>query len=300
MASGIHEKAVSGNHLYSNAEIDSIVLSILREPTAFYSGSEEYVKCKAVLRQAIEKLYISDPAGRFSLGILGDISFPSVSFGNIDTSHLFGIDELILFIFYWMNRNSYVSALDLGANIGLHTILLSKFGYNVKSFEPDPDHIDILCKNINLNNCKNIEVFNKAVFLRNELRDFIRVKNNSTGSHISGLKNDVYGPIDTFSVECVRFREIVPSHAVLIKMDIEGAEGDVICSTRKSDWFETDILVEVGSPENANNIFRHLENMGVNMFPQKNGWNKATNTADLPINYLEGSLFLSLKERMPW
>jgi FkbM family methyltransferase len=295
-----HRRRTEVIHPGKSAELDGVVQSILSDPYAFKNGSETYNRCKSSLSRIIEKLYADDPSGRFSLGVLGDISLPAASFGNIDTRHLFGLDELILFVFYWINRNLYVGALDLGANIGLHTIFLSKFGYQVQSFEPDPDHVRLLNRNIRLNHCEDIEVINKAVYLKNELKEFTRIKNNSTGSHISGAKRDVYGPIDTFFVECVEFREIIPDHSALIKMDIEGAEGNVICSTEEDDWSEADMMIEVGSPDNADKIYRHLSDLGVNMFPQKNGWAKAKNRSDLPISHLEGSLFLSRRERMPW
>ena len=61
--------------------------------------------------------------------------------GNIDTTHLFGIDEIIIFSFYYLlKKKKFKSAADLGANIGLHSIVLSKLGYNVKSYEPDTQH----------------------------------------------------------------------------------------------------------------------------------------------------------------
>ena len=40
---------------------------------------------------------------------------------------------------------------DIGANIGLHTIVLSKLGYKVDSYEPDEKHFKLLIKNLKKN-----------------------------------------------------------------------------------------------------------------------------------------------------
>jgi hypothetical protein len=61
-----------------------------------------------------------------------------------------------------------------------------------------------------------------------------------------------------------------------------------------------DIMVEVGSAENATAIFKHFKEMGVNMFAQKIGWKPAASAADLPNSHRDGSLFISGKAIMPW
>src|SRR3546814_20413787 len=83
--------------------------------------------------------------------------------GNIDSLDLFGIDELIVFAFYWANRDRYRTALDLGANIGLHSIILDRCGYRVTAFEPDPETAEELRRNLVRNGCSNVEVHEAAV-----------------------------------------------------------------------------------------------------------------------------------------
>ena len=51
-----------------------------------------------------------------------------------------------IFLFYFLKRFNYRHVADIGANIGLHSILLSKFGFKVDSYEPDPYHFKILKK----------------------------------------------------------------------------------------------------------------------------------------------------------
>jgi len=47
-------------------------------------------------------------------------------------------------------------------------------------------------------------------------------------------------------------------------------------------------------------IFNHLKNIGVNIFSQKNSWEKVEKLEDLPTSHKEGSVFISQKLNMPW
>jgi FkbM family methyltransferase len=58
----------------------------------------------------------------------------------------------------WMktltNPESFV--LDIGANIGTHTIGISPYVKRVMAFEPDPDNFDLLVKNVSITMCRNV------------------------------------------------------------------------------------------------------------------------------------------------
>lgn len=64
------------------------------------------------------------------------------------------------------------ACLDIGANIGNHTIFFSKIFKKVYAFEPHPDNFDLL--NINTKKIKNIEIFNFGLSNKNELMPLIR------------------------------------------------------------------------------------------------------------------------------
>src|SRR3989338_323929 len=84
-------------------------------------------------------------------------------------------DELILFSFYWINRHRYRRVLDIGANVGLHAVLLSRCGYAVRAYEPDAEHVELLQKHLLLNRCSDVEVFHMAVSNEAGVREFVRV-----------------------------------------------------------------------------------------------------------------------------
>jgi FkbM family methyltransferase len=219
--------------------------------------------------------------------------------GSISSLHLFGIDELIIFSFYWANRGRYKNVLDLGANIGLHSILLSKWGYNVRCYEPDPQTFAVLSKNLELNRATTVEPINAAVSTKKGEMEFVRVVGNMTGSHLAGAKPPGYGELEKFKVSVDEFRSIL-SWADLAKIDIEGHEKEVILSTLADDWKKTDALVEVGTPANAAQIFEHFSSMKINMFAQKLNWKKVERVSDMPTSYKEGTLFVTCKNQMPW
>jgi FkbM family methyltransferase len=234
-----------------------------------------------------------------SVGGFGEIFFPYRKMGAIDTLDLFGLDELIIFSFYWINRKRYKNAADIGANLGLHSILMSRCGWQVNSYEPDPIHADLLRSNLKRNNVKCVELFEAAVSDKPGVLEFIRVLGNTTGSHLAGAKTNPYGELERFPVKVLPIDSVM-STADFVKLDAEGQEKIIILATTTSHWKNTDMMVEVGSEENALAIYDHLTLLGVNLFSQKQGWKRVTSVDGMPKNYKEGSLFISSKSDMPW
>jgi len=242
----------------------------------------------------------SNGNGVINFGYFNKINLPYFEMGNINSLDLFGLDELIIFSFYMKNKNYYSKVADIGANIGLHSIIMSKCGWSVDAYEPDPIHQEIFLKNISLNGTMHLVKLNKmAVSDVAGTAEFTRVLQNTTGSHLTGSKENVYGDVDTFKVDVKDIKEIMSS-VDFIKMDVEGQEKNIITSTKKSDWKNTDMMVEIGTFENAKKIFDHLNEINVNCFSQKNNWEKVLNISQMPISYKEGSLFISCNDSMNW
>ncbi|MBS0624631.1 MAG: FkbM family methyltransferase [Verrucomicrobia bacterium] len=261
-------------------------------------GTSIYRVFEKIARQESEKMFDPESTGEKSLGPVGAFSFPYFKMGAIDSIDLFGLDELILFSFYWSNRNRYKKVLDIGANIGLHTVVLSKCGYQVKLFEPDPVHFAKLQEILSANLIKGVETHQAAVSNRSGQVEFVRVLGNTTSSHIAGCKQP-YGDLERFQVPVFDFRSLI-RQADLIKMDVEGHEATLIEATSSEDWNSTDAVIEVGAPDKAEPIFSHLQKIGVSAFSQKIGWKRVDRLEDMPFSYRDGSLFISKKKSMPW
>lgn len=253
---------------------------------------------KAVALPAIKAAFGAADASPQAFGPFGPITMPYFKMGNIDLLDLFGLDELIIFAFYNANRKRYRRIVDFGANIGLHTIMLARCGFEVRSFEPDPFHFERLKANLALNSVTS-DLRLAAVSSRDGEAEFVRVLGNTTSSHIKGAKADPYGPTEVFKVKL----EAAQPHlawANLAKIDIEGHEAALLTSLPHDTWRSTDAILEVGTEDNAHRIFEYFRLSGVNIFAQKVGWTKVTALSDMPTSHRDGSLFVTRKSAMPW
>ena len=115
-------------------------------------GEKYFNSLEMNLLETIEQVHSSTSGEELLLAELGAIKFPFFEMGQINSAKLFGLDELILFSFYYANRNRYKKTLDLGANIGLHTLVMKKLGFQVTSYEPDLIHLAQIEKVMKLNN----------------------------------------------------------------------------------------------------------------------------------------------------
>ena len=253
---------------------------------------------QAAVAGEVRKQFTGTDPKPVPFGPFGEIAFPYHKMGNINSLDLFGMDELIIFSFYHANRRRYRRAVDFGANIGLHSIVMARCGFELRSFEPDPAHIALLERNLALNGATS-ELHSAAVSLQAGQHEFVRVLGNTTGSHIAGAKDKPYGDLERFQVTL----EAAAPHlewADLAKIDIEGHEGILLTGLEPATWRNTDAILEVGTPDNAALIFAHLDGSGINIFAQKIGWRRVEKVEDMPTSHRDGSAFLSARPEMPW
>lgn len=257
-------------------------------------GSDAYNLLQKLLRKEIELLFLSDERYR-NIQPFGIIDFPYHKMGNVDTLNLFDLDEIIIFSFYWQNRQRYKNVADLGANLGLHSIILSKCGFQVRAYEPDEWHFSLLEENIKNNQCTNVALHRSAVSDSDGEVEFTRVLGNTTSSHIAGDKIP-YGELETIKVKTYEFKKII-REVDFIKMDVEGHELVLLSSTTHEDWDSTDAMVEISNEVNARGVFEFLNSIDVDMYAQKVLWQKVQKLEDMPTSYKEGTLFISNRNK---
>ncbi len=228
-----------------------------------------------------------------SFGPFGEIHLPYLKMGKIDSLDLFGTTELIIFAFYWENRFRYKRALDIGANIGLHSVLMDRLRWEVKSFEPDFQHHGWLLGNLQRNQCTHVNPYMSAVHTQDGEANFVRVLNNLTGNHLEGFKNS-YGPTEKMIVSTVDCRPLF-DWADFAKIDCEGNEAELLLTTTPRQMKHLDIIVEVRSKDNALKIYEHFRNIGIPMYSQKNQWEEVENFEQVPHINREGSLFIGVR-----
>jgi len=117
--------------------------------------------------------------------------------------------------------------IDAGAYIGYYSVLASKLvgkEGRVYAFEPSPECVRLLHKNIQINKCKNIRVFKKAIAEKKGYVAFYLSSSNLSGStmfeHYSTSQKGLQIKVPVVSLD----QAIGNGRVDFIKMDIEGGE----------------------------------------------------------------------------
>jgi FkbM family methyltransferase len=123
--------------------------------------------------------------------------------------------------------------LDLGANLGIISILLSKkFPFTkIYSFEASPINYQNFITNIKDNNCQNITPFNLAVW--SQSKDIIKIPTSPTNSGGSSIyyKSEFFNKYPISEVQTISLEDIFLQNNIksckLLKIDVEGAEYEI-------------------------------------------------------------------------
>ncbi len=131
---------------------------------------------------------------------------------------------------------------DIGANVGVFSLYASqKKGTQVFAFEPHPENFNILMNNVNQNKLTNVKCFDYALGLENGHR--ILMEGSIAGghmlSHIDTSDKEVSdhsrGSLEVKSVTFASIKEELKINKIdFVKLDCEGAEGEIIKSLGKS------------------------------------------------------------------
>jgi FkbM family methyltransferase len=143
---------------------------------------------------------------------------------QINLNGFFEKEYLDLFKNFILPIKEYIEkgfVLDIGANIGNHTIYFSEIFSKIRSFEPDPDTFELL--KFNTRRKPGISVFNFGLGREPRMMKISRTPGNLGASHIIE-GNDEGTDVKIESVDNIS-NEIEVS---LIKIDTEGFEFEVI------------------------------------------------------------------------
>lgn len=121
--------------------------------------------------------------------------------------------------------------LDIGAHIGNHALVMSKFSHMVYCFDPDPENVHALKCNQKENNILNMQIFDCGLSDKNE--ELIFYKQGST--FVSALKKD---HSETETLFCKIGDEVLQQQCVkkidFIKIDIEGFEARALSGLKQT------------------------------------------------------------------
>jgi FkbM family methyltransferase len=115
----------------------------------------------------------------------------------------------------------YTRVIDVGANIGVYTVFFAARVLRVDAFEPVPEIAAKLRENLELNDLNNVKVYESCVGCQETTVRFSQPKRHNFGTgHIVTEEGQLSCPCTTLD----NFLEGDLTEALLIKMDIEGAE----------------------------------------------------------------------------
>lgn len=123
-------------------------------------------------------------------------------------------------------------ALDIGGNIGLVSIYLSKYFDKIIALEPSKLHLDAFTRNMVSNNITNVTLINRALYIKNGKFPFGGPPSNRTmrSMHMATWNG---GKPDE-EIEAITFDKLFEDekieHVDLLKLDIEGTEVEVLSS----------------------------------------------------------------------
>lgn len=224
------------------------------------------------------------------------LSIPFAQLGErVTTDNLFDPNEQVIFDFYEANKARYRRAVDIGANVGVHSILMARCGWEVRAYEPDPAHFGMLLRNV-FTHGADVWAVRAAVSDSDGTAGFVRVLGNTTASHIRGAR-EAHGALEYYDVKTVDVRPLL-AWADFVKVDCEGHEATLVEVAPTDAWRRTDVLLEVGSSDAARRIYDHLRWV-VPMWAQKIRWGRVLTFLDMPTHHSQGSLFVGARPPFP-
>jgi len=156
--------------------------------------------------------------------------------------------------------------IDIGAHIGLFSLLVSQFCKTGKifSFEPMGDNFDLLISNLKLNHIENIHPFNFAV---SKNTSNVNLFLNSDQSAHSIFSSDS----ESVTIQSISLQRILDENKIssckLLKLDCEGAEYEIIDSL-PIEYFNKieNIVIEYhladSKPELGKNLITKIQDAG--------------------------------------
>ncbi len=147
---------------------------------------------------------------------------------------LHSVEELFIDeIYRFKPDNDHPRILDCGAHIGMSGLFFKHHypGARITAFEPDTENYKIASQNFREWNLSGLEIVQKAVWIHNEQISFQQTHNMSSSIRAGNNHNEEEEKTSNQNlivVPCVRLRDLLNEPIDFVKLDIEGAEYEVL------------------------------------------------------------------------
>ena len=183
----------------------------------------------------------------------------------------------------YLISNIQYPIIDIGAHIGvfsLYSYVLNPKSY-VIALEPEPNNYRLLEENLRLNNCKNVKPIHAALIAGNDLNTKLYLSknshNHSTVKQSGNLTIQQFNN-STITVPAISLERLIKKYKLktigLLKMDIEGAEFEIVLNIEHETWSKIQYAV-IEYHESEKNRRADLENtirqqgFSIEHFPNK-------------------------------
>lgn len=164
--------------------------------------------------------------------------------------------------------------LDTGAHIGIFSIYSKIINpeSEIIAVEPEPENYKLLKQNLKQNNCQDVKTIRAALIAKNDLNTNLYIsKNTHNHSTLPLSKNCI-------QVSAINLEKLMEENKIkkigLLKMDIEGAEFDIVLNIDNETWSKIRYAL-IEYHETIKNKRTHLEDIirqhgfSVEHFPNK-------------------------------
>lgn len=184
---------------------------------------------------------------------------------------------------------------DIGANLGYHALIMARRASagHVFAFEPLPEAVDILRRNMIANAETNVILVTKAVAASGGVIQMgCDITVDQAAIRWSADGDSLHRP---FRCECVSVDEFVAAGnppPTFIKIDVEGAESEVLdgaidCLKR----FRPAIICETHGAEQTKRVYEILKENGYSLSKVAATLSPIESVEAMPTNWLEGHVF---------
>ena len=174
--------------------------------------------------------------------------------------------------------NNNENIIEVGSNIGTHTIPLAKHvsnGGQIFAFEPQSQNYKLLLDNINDNEIKNVEVSKLALSSKEGEAFMNKFDENKTSNfgdaRIFSDNNENYEKVPVKTLDQIYYDKTQENFSVkLIKCDTQGQELNIIIGAKKIiDKYKPYLYVENDDVNTSKNLIEKIKSMGYVMFWHK-------------------------------